>query len=279
MTSHLGTQIMAALGCLVFFRLLLQLGISLGAASLSTVFLAFATLLPVYSRTAWSEALQATCFMGFYSALLRVKDSPGRKNGLWFGIWTGLLINSKYAFALVLPGAVLFLGYYAWRGKRLRPFLRAAGLGHAVGRVLLGGHPLVQLGSVGGQHEQRLSHGRWIGRDRVPRRHLCGPLVSTSFSFGKSMFLYSPPLVLSLVGATSRHASAVQPCLWAMVLTAGPIVCLYSKFAFWSGDWCWGPRYLLFLVPAFLVPAGFLLDDYLHVASEESPWLSVASSS
>jgi len=41
-TSHIGTQILSALGCLVFFRLLLHLGISLGAASLSEADLAFA---------------------------------------------------------------------------------------------------------------------------------------------------------------------------------------------------------------------------------------------
>jgi len=261
-TSHLGTQILSALGCLVFFRLLLHLGISLGAASLSTVLLAFATLLPVYSRTAWSEALQTTCFIGFYSALLRVKDSPGHKNGLWFGIWTGLLINSKYAFVLVLPGAVLFLGYYAWRGKRLRPFLRAAVWAMLSGACFLAvilwynrarsgistnsGYP-----TVAGLAETVFREDIFIG------------LWSYFFSFGKSMFLYSPPLVLSLVALPLVH-KRYAACLWAMVLTAGPIVCLYSKFAFWSGDWCWGPRYLLFLVPAFLVPAGFLLDDYLH---------------
>jgi hypothetical protein len=32
---------------------------------------------------------------------------------------------------------------------------------------------------------------------------------------------------------------------------------------FWSGDWCWGPRYLLFMVPVLLLPAVLALDHLL----------------
>ena len=262
MTSHLGTQLMAALGCLVFFRLLLHLGISLGAASLGTAFLAFATLLPIYSRTAWSEALQATCFMGFYSALLRVKDRPGCKTGLWFGIWTGMLVNSKYAFALVLPGALLFLAYHAWRDKHLRPLLRAGAWSTLSGAFFLAVILWYNWARTGTSANSGYPTVAELA-ENVFREDLFIGLWSYFFSFGKSMFLYSPPLVLSLV-ALPRVAKCRAASLWALVLTAGPIVCLYSKFAFWSGDWCWGPRYLLFSVPAFLVPAAFLIDDYLR---------------
>ena len=261
MTSHLGTQLMAALGCLVFFRLLLHLGISLGAASLGTVFLAFATFLPIYSRTAWSEAVQATCFIGFYSALLRLKGSPGCRTGLWFGIWTGLLVNSKYAFALVLPGALLFLAYHAWRGKQLRPLLRAGAWSTLSGAFFLAvilWYNWARTGTSANSGYPTVA----VLAENVFGENLFFGLWSYFFSFGKSIFLYSPPLVLSLVAlplVAKRHAAS----LWALLLTAGPIICLYSKFAFWSGDWCWGPRYLLFVVPAFLLPAAFLIDDYL----------------
>ena len=40
MTSHLGSQLVSAMGCLVLFRLLLHLGISLGAASSGALLLA-----------------------------------------------------------------------------------------------------------------------------------------------------------------------------------------------------------------------------------------------
>jgi 4-amino-4-deoxy-L-arabinose transferase and related glycosyltransferases of PMT family len=261
MTSHLGSQLVAALGCLVFFRLLLYLGISLGAASVGTLFLGFATMLPIYSRTAWSEALQATCFIGFYSALMRLKDSPGCRTGLWFGIWTGLLINSKYAFALVLPGALLFLVYHAWRGKQLRALLRAGAWSALLGAFFLAIILWYNWARTGVSTNSGYPTVAGLA-ESVFREDLFFGLWSYLFSFGKSIFLYSPPLVLSLVAlplVAKRHAAN----LWALILTAGPIVCLYSKFVFWSGDWCWGPRYLLFVVPAMLLPAAFLIDEYL----------------
>ena len=261
MTSHLGSQLVSALACLVFFRLLLHLGISLGAASAGALFLAFATLLPIYSRTAWSEALQTTCYIGFYSALLRLKDRPRRRSGLWFGIWTGLLINSKYAFALVLPGALLFLAYHAWRGKQVRALLRAGAWSALPGAAFLAVILWYNWARTGVSTNSGYPPVAGLA-ESVFREDLFFGLWSYCFSFGKSIFLYSPPLVLSLFAlplVAKRHAAS----LWALLLTAGPIVCLYSKFVFWSGDWCWGPRYLLFVVPAMLLPAAFLIDQYL----------------
>jgi hypothetical protein len=261
MTSHLGSQLVSAIGCLVLFRLLLHLGISLGVASAGVLLLAFATMLPIYSRTAWSEALQATCYIGFYSALLRLKDGPGRWSGFWFGIWTGLLVNSKYAFALVLPGALLFLGYCGWRDKQLRALLRAGAWSALPGAFFLAVILWYNWARTGVSTNSGYPPVAGLS-EAVFREDLFIGLWAYFFSFGKSVFLYSPPLVLGLWAlplVAKRHVAI----LWALVLTAGPIVCLYSKFVHWSGDWCWGPRYLLFLVPAALVPAAFLIDDCL----------------
>lgn len=51
-------------------------------------------------------------------------------------------------------------------------------------------------------------------------------------------------------------------CLMAL-LVAGPVVLLYGKMLYWSGDYAWGPRYLTFIVPLLLLPAAVLLDDLL----------------
>jgi len=261
-TSHLGSEVMAALGCLVFFRLLLYLGVSALAASLGTLALAFGTFLPIYARTAWSEVCQATCFIGFYSSLLRLKDEPGRKTGLWFGLWTGMLVNSKYMFALALPGAILFLGFQAWRSRKLHAFFKAGLWSLSTGAAFVvlmlwynwartgapssTGYPTVS-GLVASVFQENILFGLW----------------SQFFSLGKNIFFYNPPLVLGVV-ALPYVARTRPACLWGLVLTAGPVLCLYSKFVYWSGDWCWGPRYLLFLVPAILLVAVFAFDNGLR---------------
>jgi hypothetical protein len=261
-TSHFGSEVMAALGCLVFFRLLLYLGVTAAAASLGTLVLAFGTLLPIYARTAWSEACQATCFIGFYAALLRLRGAPARRTGLWFGLWTGMLVNSKYLFALVLPGALLFLAYEAWRRRKVRLFLVGSLWSIPTGAIFLAlmvwynwartgdssstGYPTIS-GLVASVFRENILFGLW----------------SQFFSLGKNIFFYSPPLVLAVL-ALPHTARTRAAALWALVLTAGPVLCLYGKFVYWSGDWCWGPRYLLFLIPALMVFATLYLDQSLR---------------
>ena len=262
LTSHLGSQVMCALGCLVLFRLLVHLGISLAAASLCTLAFGFGTFLPIYARTAWSEGLQAACFMGFYSALLRVKDNPGRSSGIWFGLWVGLLINSKYVFALVLPGSVLFLAYYAWQRRQWRAFLRAAVWSALPGAFSLAVILWYNWARTGVSTNSGYPTVAGLAQT-VFRENLLFGLWSYFFSFGKSIFLYDPPLLLSVL-AIPLVIRQARSTLWALVLTAGPIVYLYSKFVYWSGDWCWGPRYILFLVGPMLVPAAFLIDKVVR---------------
>jgi hypothetical protein len=44
------------------------------------------------------------------------------------------------------------------------------------------------------------------------------------------------------------------------LLTAVPPVLIHARLVFWSGDWAWGPRYMLFLVPLLLLPAVVALE-------------------
>lgn len=258
LSSHLGSQVMCALGCLVLFRLLVYLGISLLAASLCTLAFAFGTFLPIYARTAWSEGLQAACFMGFYSALLRVNDQPGPRTGFWFGLWVGLLINAKYVFVLVLPGSLLFLAYFAWQRRQWRDLLRAAAWSALPGAFLLAVVLWYNWARTGVSTNSGYPTVAGLTQTVFREQVLFG-LWSYCFSFGKSIFLYDPPLLLSVL-AIPLLLRQRSSALWAFVLTAGPIVYLYSKFIYWSGDWCWGPRYILFVVGPLLVPAAFLLD-------------------
>jgi hypothetical protein len=77
---------------------------------------------------------------------------------------------------------------------------------------------------------------------------------------GKSVFLYSPPLLLGL---------AVLPRLWrahrsactALFAAALPAVAIYASYKL-DGDYAWGPRYTVFAVPA----AGFAFAVAIEAA-------------
>ena len=76
---------------------------------------------------------------------------------------------------------------------------------------------------------------------------------------GKSVFLYSPPLILGLLGI-GRLRRGNCPLAIATVVASVALVALLSCIAFPGGDWCWGPRYLVVLLPlwALAMPFGVL---------------------
>jgi hypothetical protein len=68
----------------------------------------------------------------------------------------------------------------------------------------------------------------------------------------KSALLYSPPLVLALVGwpRAIRDVPRLGLVLLAVVL---PTLLVYCTYRSWSGDYAWGPRFFVWAVPVVLV--------------------------
>jgi hypothetical protein len=255
--SHLGPAALGALAAVLFVRLCLFLGLGFGASLASSVVLVMGTMVGIYARMPWSEMVQTVTFLGFFAALMRVLRDYRGKAALVLGAWCGALVNSKELFVLALPGAFLLALWHHRQTLTRKETLKRAGLG------LLGAAPFLAIQFVYNTI-----------RTGSPFRTAYGP-AAVSFVFGtqtvdgfwglwaspgKSIFLYNPPLVLALFGIPL----ILRRCrLWLTALgaTATPVVLLYGKFMFWSGDWCWGPRYLLFLVPLLLLPGAFLLDE------------------
>ncbi len=82
-------------------------------------------------------------------------------------------------------------------------------------------------------------------------------LATLLLSPGKSIFLYSPPIILGLLGF--RRLRRHVPSLGLTLLAASVILVLFlSNIAFVGGDWCWGPRYLVPLLPLWALAFPFV---------------------
>jgi hypothetical protein len=80
--------------------------------------------------------------------------------------------------------------------------------------------------------------------------------VSLIASPGKSIFLFSPPIVLAFIGVRGLFARA--PMLVATIAGITIVhVLVIIQLAFFGGDWCWGPRYLLILTPLWALTFPF----------------------
>lgn len=255
MLSHLSCAALGALTCVLFFGILRRLGLSLRGAVLSTGALAAGTTIWVYARYPYSEILQAVCFTGFFGQLLKARDKPDRREALWLGVWVGLLVNAKIIYIACIPGGAIWLAWHL-RDRRhdlLKLFAWAA-LSATPFAIMFLGYNYVRWGAwlnsgydtKGAATQERVIWGLW------------GLLLSP----GKSIFLYSPPLLLSLA-ALPRLLRRVPALLVAMLATLGPVLLLNASLLYWSGDYAWGPRYLVFAVPVLLVPGAFLIDDLL----------------
>jgi hypothetical protein len=252
-TSQLGPIALGALVPALFFRLLGQLGYDRRQAAWTTLLLGAGTSIWVYARCPYSEILQAACFGAFLGNLLGAGERPTRGAFLRWGLSAALLVNAKNVYFACLPGAVL---YVAWRLRSRRRDLLAglgwAGIGLLPGLLALGAYNYLRWGSPTSSGYGAVTAGFW--RESV-LFGLWGQLLSP----GKSVFLYSPPLLLGLWGMR-RLASRRPHVALAIGLSVIPIVLLYARYIFWSGDWGWGPRYLVFALPALLLPAAELFD-------------------
>jgi hypothetical protein len=255
-TSHLGTAFLGALTCVLFFGLCRRLGTRPLSAALATVSLGLATTLWVYARYPYSEVLQAACFTGFFGQLLKTRKDPSRRNAAVWGVWAGLLINAKYVYLVSVAAGAAYL-VWSLRGRWRVVFDAAVA-------ALLAALPFALMILL-------YNYARWgsftnagynlSGKVGISENVALG-LWGLFLSPGKSVFLYSPPLIAGLL-ALPRAARRWPHFLPAFLLVIIPPLLVNARLVFWAGDYAWGPRYLVFAVPVMLLPLAALLDDCL----------------
>ncbi len=124
----------------------------------------------------------------------------------------------------------------------------AAGLGLVVWAGLNNfrfGHPLIS--GKGTNHPDPFGN---------PLVGMAGLLVSP----GKSIFLYSPLAVLGILGV--YRLARREPRLGQAIAAASvAYLMLISSLSFWGGDWCWGPRYIVVILPLLALGLPFIRHD------------------
>ncbi|NOY24722.1 MAG: hypothetical protein GXP62_02520, partial [Oligoflexia bacterium] len=198
---------------------------------------AFCTLLFVSSTTVFDQSMHALWIL----VAVGCTWLAGRRGSLRLAAVAGcalaLLVNHQEVYAGLAP--FVLLGLVEPGGASRRRKLAVAGVvlaGLGLGLLLWAGWNEWRLGEV-------LRSGKAEGGYNIAS----GPLqaaLSLVFSPGKGALWYSPPLVIGLLGLAGLWRQARGLAL-AVILTAAALLGMYALQPFFSGDWCWGPRYMV----------------------------------
>lgn len=246
-SCHLAGGLLGALTAWLFFLLCLRHGASPKVARFAAIMLALGSMVWVYARSPFTEIVQIVCFTGFFLELSQLARRLDRRTALAAGLWAGMLLNTKYIYALCMPGALLVVAFE--HRKTWRQLVRALGfvaVGFLPGAIMLLLYNFIRFGSI-----------TKTGYTNVAGVMVENVLLSAwgfLFSPGKSIFLYTPPLVLAVFGLP-RFWRSHRVTVLAMLATILPVMSVYLRFPAWPGDWSWGPRYVVFAVPVLLLPA------------------------
>lgn len=291
----LTSSILGAAIAPMLFVFYLELGITRRRALAWTMVSTFATYVWAISNSTFDNAQHAffalaALYFGYLSG--RRKSA---KYALLGGAMAGVLILYQDYFLLIVP--VLALCTLEWRGgggwtpeqaqspqsviSRLlfhvqQAFQQAKGLvcrawnesGEDRSSCLRYGLFIAAVG-VGvflSMAYNDLRFGSWIRDSRfqlaaernfpVFGNPLTG-FLTLLVSPGKSVFLYSPPLIIGLLGI--RQLGRRKPLLVTVIAVSSVLLVLFLSFiAFAAGDWCWGPRYLAPLLPMWALAFPFL---------------------
>jgi hypothetical protein len=231
---------------------IMQLGLALGADISAAVWLAllvlFTTPLWAAGRTLYSENLQATLVTWTTLMALRARDANRWAPFVCGGLLCGLAINTKVVLAVLPLAIVVDQCHERWSRARLLRLVGGALPGAAAGLLAFLAYNKLRFGSV-------LAQGYTGERDGaigfgVP---LASGLYGLLFSSGKSVFQYSPILLVSLAAVPAWLRTRPRD-LWLIAIptlaTLGVSACWWA----WAGDWGWGPRLLTPIVPLACLP-------------------------
>jgi hypothetical protein len=226
----------------------------------------YCTSLWFYQRAQSSEIYQTLFFSALYLALLnflrplKERGPAGLDARAWRWLaaaWTcaALLVFIRVVNGLLLPLIVLLAVWCAASGRSWRELRgSAARLGAALLVppalivITLGVVNQVKFGSpwLTGYHQ-------WSPETHLPIGRLADGVWGYLFAPRFSIFLYFPLLVFALFGLR-RFAGRYRLDLAVMLTLFTVFFLVLARTPSWAGEWTYGPRYLLPMLPVLSLP-------------------------
>lgn len=267
-------QFLTALTGVLLFLLAGRLYRSSGPALVATCTYALATMAWPYARFYFSEPLTAFCLLAAFYALFRFREEPAQRWLFISGCALGYAVLTRLSSLAVLPFLVGYLfpletpegkpsGYEVQASARLAEGQARKGLPlrslSIYAQASLLGPVAFSLGVMALYNWRAFGHPFATGYAgetwSVP---LWQGLYGLLFSPGKSLFLFNPPVLLSLPALVFLFKEGHRREAFLFASISLVYLFLHAGWWTWHGGWSWGPRFLLPSLPFLVLPLGAL---------------------
>ena len=264
--------LVTALVMVVFLKTAETLGLTCRTALGLTCALGLATIVFPYSGSFAREPL-LTLFLllSLFTALRFGKTCANR--WLWLtGLATGYMIFTKFIQGIVIPVFILYFLVVIWqrehrhsasRTQTTLAMLKGVFVYLLPGVILLAVQSLYAFMRFGtftsglaGLQGNPIAWITYLLPFGNPPEAIVGLLLSPE----KSMFLYSPPIILGLIGWWRWFQAQRREALLILLLGLVEFALVTLRYD-WDGGTFWGPRYLIQITPLFMLSIGFLFDS------------------
>lgn len=230
--------------CLLFWISITRFGIGPAKGFLATSVLGLSTPLWIYSRDFFSDPLFTLGLLGSFIFITR-EDSNRLRSILLASVFSSVGILARLTFLPIVLIMALYIflaqGKGKEAGKKTLVYLCSL-LPVVVAIAILN---LRRFGSI-------TLTGYHTAFDKGFSFPLIKGVVWNLFSPYRGLFIYAPAVLIFFLGLKGFYQKRKSCLLFILAISALQIL-IYSKWWAWHGGWCWGPRFLLPIVPLLLL--------------------------
>ena len=272
LTTVLSVGLVSAIGCVLFYRLVLRLSNGRALESLlAALTFAFGTMFFPYGTALYEHNIIAVALLTSFSLLYRVRESAispdsGSSQGRarWYiylaGVCAGYAAITNYIMSVV----IVLLGCYLLFAVRRKDGWLWFGLGVLGPLLLLCAYNVACFATpfTTNYHYEnpvfKTGSNAFLGVFLLPQWDV---LPMALFSPYRGLFITAPSLFLGVYGLTAwLRSEKLRAEAWLIVSVLAFFLLFITAFNGWHGGWAVGPRYLVPALPFLALPAfhGFM---------------------
>lgn len=264
----LGPMLYTAATAAWLLLLLCNMGFSLRRSAFVALAYALGTLALPYAKYPFSEPLSALLTLGATWFAWRTykaggADTPVCESGgadtpvcpcrsaAWMGLFLGLAFLARHANAIIVPFFLLFILLSARpRTAALKPLIAACAT-FALGAAAWLWFNYARFGNpfmTGSETADFL---------QMQKPNTLRAAAFLLFSPGKGLFFYAPVMIMATIGFPYLYRRLPLFTLLIGTVTLAHLL-FYASWPYYLGDWCWGPRFLVDILPLWIIPLAAL---------------------